>query len=77
MIDGGPEGGLNSWSVVRKPDGSWWWVTSHHIFPPSGENLRIELGDEITDRNTLTQCEDNYRQILKNIKEKRASTAPE
>jgi len=25
-IDGATEDGSNSWSVVRKPDGTWWWV---------------------------------------------------
>lgn len=71
MIDGGPDDGSNSWSVVRKPDGSWWWVTAHHIFPPGGGNLRIELGDQITDKNTLTQCEENYRELLQKIEDKK------
>jgi hypothetical protein len=64
-IDGGTEDGSKSWSVVRKPDGSWWWVAAHHIFPPGGGTLRLELGDEITDKNTLTQCEENYRELLR------------
>jgi hypothetical protein len=57
-IDGGTEDDANLWSVVRKPDGTWWWVAAHHIFPPGGGTLRLELGDQITDRNTLNQCEE-------------------
>jgi hypothetical protein len=67
MIEGGQEDGSDSWSVVRKPDGSWWSVAAHHIFPPEGGNLRIELGDRITDRGMLAQCEENYSQLLKKI----------
>ena len=70
-IDGGMEDGSKSWGVVRKPDGSWWWVAAEHYFPPGGGNLRIDLGDEITDKNTLTQCEENYRQLLQKIDEKK------
>lgn len=71
MLDGGSETEPRSWSVVRKPDGTWWWVAAHHIFPPGGGNLRIDLGDEITDKNTLTQCEENYTQLLQRIEEKK------
>jgi hypothetical protein len=70
-IDGGSEDGSDSWSVVRQPDGSWWWVAVHHIWPPEGGNLRIELGDRITDKNILTQCEENYVQLLQKIEDKK------
>jgi len=70
-IDGGTETEPRSWSVVRKPDGSWWWVAAHHIFPPGGGNLRIDLGDQITDDNMLSQCEENYRQLLEKIEAKK------
>ena len=71
-INGGTEDGSNSWSVVRKPDGTWWWVAVHHIFPPGGGTMHIELGDQVTEQNILTQCEDNYRELLRKIEEKRA-----
>jgi hypothetical protein len=70
-IDGGTEDGSGSWSVVRKPDGSWWWVAAEHIFPPGGGNFSIDLGDQITDQNMLTQCEENYRELLQEIDEKK------
>lgn len=69
-IDGGTEDDSNSWSVVRKPDGSWWWVAAHHIFPPGGGTLRIDLGDQIADENTLTQCEENYAELLQKLEKK-------
>jgi hypothetical protein len=69
-IDGGPEDGSDSWSVVRKPDGSWWWVAATDIFPRGGGNLRIDLGDEITDKNILTQYEGNYTELLRKIEER-------
>jgi len=34
--------------------------------------LRIELGDEIRDKDMLNQCEENYRQLLQKIEEKRS-----
>lgn len=70
-IDGGTEDDSNLWSVVRKPDGTWWWVAAHHIFPTTGGTLRIELGDQITDRGTLTQCEETYRELLLKTEEKK------
>ena len=68
-IDGGTEDGSKLWSVVRKPDGSWWWVAAEHIFLPGGGNFRIDLGDQITDDNTLTQCEENYIELLRKMEE--------
>jgi hypothetical protein len=41
----------------------WWRVALHHIFPPGGRTLRIELGDQITKKNTLTQCEENRESV--------------
>jgi hypothetical protein len=74
-IDGGTEDDHNLWSVVRKPDGTWWWVAAHHIFPPSGGTLRIELGDQITNKNTLTQCDENYRQLIEKIEDKKRESS--
>jgi hypothetical protein len=74
-IDGGTETEPRTWSVVRKPDGTWWWVTAHHIFPTTGGSLRIELGDQITDDNMLSQCDEHFRQLLEKIEEKKHGTA--
>src|ERR1700733_2710691 len=48
MIEGGSEDGSDSWSVVRRSDGSWWWVAATDIFPPTG-GMQVDLGGEITD----------------------------
>jgi hypothetical protein len=74
-IDGRTADGSHDWSAVRKPDGSWWWVAVTHIFPISGESLRIELGDQVTDKNTLKHFEETYRELLQKAEEKRAGTA--
>jgi hypothetical protein len=34
-IDGYIEGESEHWSVVRKPDGTWWHVVGTHIAPPA------------------------------------------
>jgi hypothetical protein len=69
-IDGSTEDGSHSWSVVRKPDDTWWWVAAHHIFPPGGGNLRIDLGDQITDENILSQCGENYTELMRKLGER-------
>lgn len=75
MIQGGSEDGSDQWGVVRKPDGSWWWVAATDIFPRSGGNMHVDLGDEVTDEKMLTQCEEQYRQILQERDKKRTGTA--
>ena len=62
-IDGRVEGESRSWSIVRKPDGTWWYVAVNHIFPPGGGLLRIELGDQITDAKVIVQCEEYFAQM--------------
>jgi len=64
-IDGRVEGESDHWSVVRKPDGSWWYVAGTHIFPPGGGLLRLDLGDEITDEKVVDQCEEYFSQMIK------------
>jgi hypothetical protein len=64
-IDGRVEGESDHWSVVRKPDGSWWYVAGTHIFPPGGGLLRLDLGDEITDEKVVDQCEEYFSQVIK------------
>jgi len=71
QINGGTEDGSKSWSVVRKPDGTWWWVAATDIFPRSGGTMRIDVGDQITDENMLSQCEENYVELVQKIEEKR------
>ena len=38
--------------------------------------MHIELGDQVTEQNILTQCEENYRELLRKIEEKRAEGSP-
>ena len=68
-IDGYIEGESGHWSVVRKPDGTWWYVAGTHIFPPGGPTVRIDLDDEITDPKIVAQCEDYLAQQMKKLDE--------
>jgi hypothetical protein len=70
-IDGRMEDEAESWSVIRKPDGTWWWVAATHIFPPGGGNVRFDLGDQITEPKTLTQCEEHFVELLQKLEEKK------
>ena len=69
-IDGRMEDKAESWSVIRKPDGTWWWVAATHIFPPGGGTVRFDLGDQITDEKTLTQCDEYYIELLQKLEER-------
>lgn len=63
VIDGKAEGEDKGYSVVRKQDGTWWYIAVHHIFPSSGENLRLELGDQIKDEQAVEQYEKYYTEL--------------
>ena len=39
-------------------------------FPTRGRNLRINLGDQIIDENTLTQWEENCTESLRKLEER-------
>ena len=67
-IDGRVEGESDHWSVVRKPDGTFWEVAGTHIFPPNSNALvRIDIGDQIFDQKTLDQCEEYYIQLQQKL----------
>jgi hypothetical protein len=55
----------DGWSVVREPEGSWWYVANTDIFPRAGGILRVNLGDQITDQNVLDQCERYFSWMMK------------
>ncbi|HEY6769864.1 MAG TPA: hypothetical protein VI386_34430 [Candidatus Sulfotelmatobacter sp.] len=55
----------NSWSVFRKEDGTYWEITGEHFFPPTGETLLVDLGNEIVDPSRLTQLTEFYAEWLK------------
>ena len=58
-IDGRVEDESEHWSVVRKPDGTYWYVAATHIFPPNCDALvRIDLGDQILDPKTTNEVAD-------------------
>lgn len=69
-IDGRVEGESDHWSVVCKPDGSWWYVAATHIFPPGGPLVRVDLGDQITDTKVIAQCEEYYVQLQQRVEDK-------
>jgi hypothetical protein len=70
-IDGRIEGESEHWSVVRKPDGTYWEVAGFHIFPPNSEALtRIDLGNRIPDQETIDQCEEHFCQLRQKAPER-------
>jgi hypothetical protein len=73
-ITGRFEDESDTWSIVRKPDGSFWEVAGVHYFPPTGGTLRIDLCDQILDAKRLTQCEEYYDQLQKKLAEQRGVT---
>jgi len=67
-IDGRVEGESEHWSVVRKPDGTYWYVAATHIFPPHSNALvRIDIGDQIKDPKTIAQCEEYFSQLQQKL----------
>jgi hypothetical protein len=69
-IDGRIEDEADSWSAVRKPDGTWWWVAATHIFPPGGGDVRIDIGEEVKETKTLAQLNQHYVELLEKLEEK-------
>jgi hypothetical protein len=68
-LNGRLEDQSESFSMARKPDGTW-WVAAEHYFPPEGGNVRIDLGEQITKPQTLAQCEEYYEELLAKLDEK-------
>jgi len=73
-ITGRVEGESDSWSIVRKPDGTFWEVAGTHFFPPTGGNVRIDLGDQILDAKRLALCDDYYDQLKQKLEEKQSGS---
>lgn len=61
------EGKTEEWSVVRKPDGTYWEVVGIHILPRTGVLQEIDIGDRITDTSTLARCEAYYTQLQESV----------
>jgi hypothetical protein len=68
-IDGRVEGESDHWSVVRKPDGTWWYVAAVDLFPRTGGIARIDLGDQIADAKVIDQCEEYFSQLQRKLEE--------
>jgi hypothetical protein len=68
-IDGRVEGESDRWSVVRKLDGSWWYVAATDIFPRGGGLVRIDLGDQVTDEKVLDKCEEYFSELQQKLDE--------
>jgi hypothetical protein len=64
-------GESGEWTVIRKPDGTYWQVTGVHNFPPEGGAVRFDIGDQILDEKELSQCRAFYIQLLKKLHEGR------
>jgi hypothetical protein len=63
-IDGRTPGESEHWSIVRKPDGTFWEVVGVHTLPPDGRApVRIDIGDQILDPQTIAQCEKYFSQL--------------
>jgi hypothetical protein len=67
----GEEGGKR----LRKPNGTFWEVTAMHYFPPGGGALSVDIGNQISDGNTIRILETWYREARANIDA--ARTSPE
>jgi hypothetical protein len=57
-VEGGDDDG-HTWSVVRKPDGTWWYVNTH-IFPRDGGTLRFDFNEQITDKRFIQEYEKEF-----------------
>jgi hypothetical protein len=68
-ITGRIEGDSDSWSILRKPDGTYWEVAGEDYFPRTGGTLRIDVGDQILDAKKIVQCEEYYEQLQQKLAE--------
>jgi len=57
------EGESETWSVLRKPDGTYWQIAAVDYFPRSGGTVRHDVGDQIVDEKTIAQCEAYYAEL--------------
>lgn len=68
-ITGRMEGDSDSWSILRKPDRTYWEVAGVDYFPRTGGTLRIDVGDQILDAKKIVQCEEYYEQLRQKLAE--------
>jgi hypothetical protein len=68
-VSGRREDESDEWSVLRGSDGIFWEIAGVHYFPPSGETVRIEIGDQILDRGIIGACEGYYSQLHQKAEE--------
>jgi hypothetical protein len=57
------EGEDREWSVIRKPDGTYWEVVGVDIFPRAGGTVRFDIGDQIVNKTLLAECISNYEHL--------------
>jgi hypothetical protein len=62
-LSGRVDGEPGEWSVLRKPDGTYWEVVAEHLFPPTGGTCRVDTGDQIVDSKIIAECEAYYTQL--------------
>jgi hypothetical protein len=63
------EGEDREWSVIRKPDGTYWEVVGVDIFPRTGGLVRFDIGGQIVDKKLLAECISNYDQLQSTLTE--------
>ncbi len=68
-ISGRRENESREWSVLRRPDGTFWEIASIDYFPRSGGTVHIEVGDQILDRMITDECEGYYSQLRQKAEE--------
>ena len=62
------EGEQGHWSVVRKLDGTWWYVSAMQGGIP-GLPVRVELGEQISDPKAIAELEEQLAQAKKKWEE--------
>jgi len=63
------EGESGHWSVVRKLDGTWWYIAVMHDGLPGGPPVRVDLGEQISDPKTVSELEEHLAQAKKKWEE--------
>jgi hypothetical protein len=69
------EGENVEWSVIRKPDGTYWKVVGVDTAPRGGGLARFIIGDQIVDKKLLAECKSNYEQLRDVAHEKRKTNS--
>jgi hypothetical protein len=61
------------WSVVRKPDGTYWHVAHIDFFPRSGGTMNVETGDPVVEAKALAYVQRCYAKWMEKLAEQRTA----